>query len=34
MTTFHPAYLMRNPKDKWLTWNDAQKVLERLEGGG
>jgi DNA polymerase len=38
--TFHPAYLMRNPKDKWLTWNDAQKVLERLEraaqdqGGG
>ena len=29
--TFHPAYLMRNPKDKWLTWNDAQKVLERLE---
>jgi uracil-DNA glycosylase family 4 len=34
MPTFHPAYLMRNPKDKWLTWNDAQKVLERLEGGG
>jgi len=38
--TFHPAYLMRNPKDKWLTWSDAQKVLERLErvtqdqGGG
>jgi DNA polymerase len=25
--TFHPAYLMRNPKDKWLTWSDAQKVL-------
>jgi hypothetical protein len=24
---------MRNPKDKWLTWNDAQKVLERLERG-
>jgi uracil-DNA glycosylase family 4 len=34
MPTFHPAYLMRNPKDKWLTWNDAQKVLERLEEGG
>ena len=33
MPTFHPAYLMRNPKDKWLTWNDAQKVLERLAGG-
>ncbi len=31
--TFHPAYLMRNPKDKWLTWNDAQKVLEILECG-
>lgn len=32
MPTFHPAYLLRNPKDKWLTWNDAQKVLEKLEG--
>jgi DNA polymerase len=31
--TFHPAYLMRNPKDKWLTWDDAQKVLEILEHG-
>jgi uracil-DNA glycosylase len=31
--TFHPAYLMRNPKDKWLTWKDAQKVLEILEQG-
>ncbi len=31
MPTFHPAYLMRNPKDKWLTWDDAQKVLERLK---
>jgi uracil-DNA glycosylase family 4 len=31
MPTFHPAYLIRNPKDKWLTWNDAQKVLKRLE---
>lgn len=32
MPTFHPAYLMRNPKDKWLTWEDAQKVLKRLRG--
>lgn len=32
MPTFHPAYLIRNPKDKWLTWDDAQRVLERLEG--
>jgi uracil-DNA glycosylase family 4 len=31
MPTFHPAYLIRNPKDKWLTWSDAQKVLEKLE---
>ena len=31
MPTFHPAYLIRNPKDKWLTWEDAQKVLERLK---
>ncbi len=30
MPTFHPAYLMRNPKDKWLTWEDAQAVLCRL----
>jgi uracil-DNA glycosylase family 4 len=31
MPTFHPAYLMRNPKDKWLTWQDAQKVLGKLK---
>lgn len=30
MPTFHPAYLLRNPKDKWLTWSDVQKVLERM----
>jgi DNA polymerase len=34
MPTFHPAYLMRNPKDKWLTWDDAQKVLEKLKDRG
>jgi DNA polymerase len=33
MPTFHPAYLLRNPKDKWLTWDDVQKVLEKLKGG-
>jgi len=27
MPTFHPSYLLRNPKDKWLTWEDAMKVL-------
>jgi DNA polymerase len=30
MPTFHPAYLLRNPKDKWLVWEDAQKVIEKL----
>lgn len=30
MPTFHPAYLLRNPSDKRLTWEDAQKVLEKL----
>ncbi len=33
MPTFHPAYLLRNPKDKWLTWDDMQKVLEKMKGG-
>ncbi|HDH11484.1 MAG TPA: uracil-DNA glycosylase [Nitrospirae bacterium] len=31
MPTFHPAYLLRNPKEKWLTWDDMQKVLEKLK---
>ncbi len=31
MPTFHPAYLLRNPKDKWLVWEDVQKVLEALK---
>lgn len=30
MPTFHPAYLLRNPQDKMLTWSDAQKVLARM----
>ncbi|HXX57107.1 MAG TPA: uracil-DNA glycosylase [Thermodesulfovibrionales bacterium] len=34
MPTFHPAYLLRNPKDKWLVWEDALKVLERARGEG
>ncbi|NOZ25095.1 MAG: uracil-DNA glycosylase [Nitrospirae bacterium] len=29
--TFHPSYLLRNPKSKWLTWSDAQAVLRLLE---
>ncbi|MBI5102357.1 MAG: uracil-DNA glycosylase [Nitrospirae bacterium] len=31
--TFHPAYLLRNPADKWKTWADAQKALEKLHHG-
>ncbi|MEW6109889.1 MAG: uracil-DNA glycosylase [Nitrospirota bacterium] len=31
MPTFHPAYLLRNPKDKWLTWADVQKVMEKIK---
>ncbi|MEN8262629.1 MAG: uracil-DNA glycosylase [Nitrospirota bacterium] len=31
MPTFHPAYLLRNPKDKWLTWDDMQKVMGKLK---
>ncbi len=31
MPTFHPAYLLRTPKDKWLTWDDMQKMLRKLE---
>ena len=30
MPTFHPAYLLRNPGDKKLVWEDIQKVLEEL----
>lgn len=30
MPTFHPAYLLRNPKDKVLVWDDALKVLELM----
>ena len=33
MATFHPAYLLRNPKEKWAVWEDARKVMERLGGG-
>lgn len=30
MPTFHPAYLLRNPKAKWLVWEDMQVVLKKL----
>lgn len=30
MPTFHLDYLLLNPNDKWLTWADVQKVMERM----
>src|SRR5262245_32162578 len=30
MPTFHPAYLLRNPADKKLVWEDIQKVMAVL----
>jgi DNA polymerase len=30
MPTFHPAYLLRNPADKRLVWEDVQKVMRVL----
>jgi uracil-DNA glycosylase family 4 len=31
MPTFHPAYLLRNPKDKALVWEDIKKVIMELD---
>ena len=30
MPTFHPAYLLRNPAEKRLVWNDAKKIMSEL----
>ena len=30
MPTFHPAYLLRNPADKKLVWQDMKKVMKEL----
>jgi uracil-DNA glycosylase len=30
MPTFHPAYLLRNPGDKRLVWQDIQEVMKLL----
>ncbi len=30
MPTFHPAYLLRNPADKRLVWDDIKSVLREL----
>ena len=31
MPTYHPAYLLRNPRDKALVWEDIKKVMAELE---
>jgi uracil-DNA glycosylase len=31
MPTFHPAYLLRNPKDKVLVWEDIKQVIAKLQ---
>jgi uracil-DNA glycosylase, family 4 len=30
MPTFHPAYLLRNPNDKKLVWEDMKKIMKEL----
>jgi DNA polymerase len=30
MPTFHPAYLLRNPADKKLVWEDMKQVMKAL----
>lgn len=30
MPTFHPAYLLRNPQDKKLVWEDMKKIKKAL----
>jgi DNA polymerase len=32
MPTFHPAYLLRNPGDKKLVWEDIKKVMHEMAG--
>jgi uracil-DNA glycosylase family 4 len=32
MPTFHPAYLLRNPVDKKLVWQDIKKVINEMSG--
>jgi DNA polymerase len=31
MPTFHPAYLLRNPGDKKLVWQDMKKIMAQLK---
>ncbi len=34
MPTYHPAYLLRNPRGKRATWDDLQTVMRELENRG
>ena len=31
MPTYHPAYLLRNPRDKALVWEDIKQVMAEME---
>ena len=31
MPTYHPAYLLRNPADKKLVWQDVKKIMSELK---
>jgi uracil-DNA glycosylase family 4 len=31
MPTFHPAYLLRNPSEKKLVWQDMKKIMKELK---
>jgi DNA polymerase len=31
MPTFHPAYLLRNPGEKKLVWEDIKKVIKEMQ---
>jgi len=31
MPTYHPAYLLRNPNDKKLVWQDVKKIMAELK---
>lgn len=32
LPTYHPAYLLRNPEDKRLVWDDLKKIMTALKG--
>src|SRR5579863_770381 len=34
MPTFHPAYLLRNPREKRQVWEDMQKIMDELKSSG